>query len=245
MYDAYGNFEYGATGDAAGFPLWVLQGAADYRHNWNNNPINTSDISSGFNAIPAGGTLSVVDTEMFGGGGPQARRPMETKPITKIAIAFAAVLAILVMLYSWRADSSQEAAVPSDDNVIRVFHVHRDEFERPRQMATEDRQQTSLFSEVKLSNKLPASRRIEYQSLLKLSPGLEVGANYDGSVRFIFTSIGQAIAPGWAKGIEFVPDTGKVAGIQRETLDDAAKYPAGVYLRKLEPQWFLFFQRDE
>ncbi len=68
MYDAYGNFEFGATGEAAGFPLWVLQGAADYLHNWNNNPINTGDIKSGFNAIAAGGTLSIVDTEIFGGG---------------------------------------------------------------------------------------------------------------------------------------------------------------------------------
>jgi RHS repeat-associated protein len=68
MYDAYGNFEFGATGDAAGFPLWILQGTADYLHNWNNNPINTNDINSGFNAIAAGGKVSIVDTEIFGGG---------------------------------------------------------------------------------------------------------------------------------------------------------------------------------
>jgi RHS repeat-associated protein len=61
MYDAYGNFEFGATGAAAGFPLLILQGAADYLHNWNNNPINTTDINSGFNAIAAGGRLSIID----------------------------------------------------------------------------------------------------------------------------------------------------------------------------------------
>jgi RHS repeat-associated protein len=61
MYDAYGNFEFGATGEAAGFPLWILQGAADYLHNWNNNPINTNDINSGFNAVAAGGKLSIID----------------------------------------------------------------------------------------------------------------------------------------------------------------------------------------
>ena len=70
MYDAYGNFEFGATGEAARFPLLILQGAAEYLHNWNNNPINTNDINSGFNAVAAGGTISIVDTEMFGGGGP-------------------------------------------------------------------------------------------------------------------------------------------------------------------------------
>jgi hypothetical protein len=61
MYDAYGNFEFGATGSAAGFPLLIIQGAADYLHNWNNNPINTNDINSGFNAIAAGGKLSIID----------------------------------------------------------------------------------------------------------------------------------------------------------------------------------------
>jgi RHS repeat-associated protein len=61
MYDAYGNFEFGATGEAAGFPLWILQGAADYLHNGTNNPINTNDINSGFNAIAAGGKLSIID----------------------------------------------------------------------------------------------------------------------------------------------------------------------------------------
>ncbi len=61
MYDAYGNFEYGATGYSADFPLWILQSAAQYLHNFKNNPINTNDINSGFNAISSGGKLSVVD----------------------------------------------------------------------------------------------------------------------------------------------------------------------------------------
>jgi hypothetical protein len=36
-----------------------------------------------------------------------------------------------------------------------------------------------------------------------------------------------------------------VIGTQRDTLDESGQLPAGVYLRKLEPRWFLFFQRDE
>lgn len=163
----------------------------------------------------------------------------------KMAITFAAILAVLVILHSWRAYSSQEMRAPSDDEVTRVFHANRDKFERLRQMATEDMHETSFLSEANLSAKLPISRRNEYISLLKLSPGLEVGANYDGSVRFIFASAGQAICPGWAKGIEFVPDMEKVIGVPSETLDDSAHFPAGVYLRKLEPRWLLFFQRDE
>lgn len=170
---------------------------------------------------------------------------MAIRLITKMAITFAAIIAVLAMLYGWRAYSSQAMRAPSDDKVTRVFHANRDKFERLRQMATEDMHETSFLSEANLSANLPISRRNEYKTLLKLFPGLEVGANYDGSVRFIFVSAGEAIGPGWAKGIEFVPDTGKVVGIQRETLDDSANFPPGVYFLKLEPRWLLFFQRDE
>jgi hypothetical protein len=170
---------------------------------------------------------------------------MHARLTTKIAITFAAIFAAFAVLYSWRAHSSQEVNVPSDEKVIRIFQAHRGEFERLRQMATEDMHDASYFSVANVSNRLPASRRDEYKNLLKLSPGLEVGTNYDGTVRFIFAGSGQAISAGWAKGIEFIPDMAKVIGAQRDTLDDSAKLPDGVYLRKLEPRWFLFFQRDE
>lgn len=47
IYDAYGNFEYGATGTAGGFSNTTLQGMADLLHGGTNNPINTQDIQSG------------------------------------------------------------------------------------------------------------------------------------------------------------------------------------------------------
>lgn len=60
MYDAYGNFAYGATA-AAGYSLSVLQFAAEAPKKFNNNPINTVDINSGFNAINNGGTLTTIE----------------------------------------------------------------------------------------------------------------------------------------------------------------------------------------
>jgi len=57
--DAFGNFAFGATGRAAGFPLSLLQTVADMLHpSWANDPINTADIDSGFHAIDNNGTLS-------------------------------------------------------------------------------------------------------------------------------------------------------------------------------------------
>jgi uncharacterized protein RhaS with RHS repeats len=61
MFDAYGNFEYGATGEAAGYSLNVLTGMGDLLHGGSNNPINTTDITSGFNAVATGGKLGVAD----------------------------------------------------------------------------------------------------------------------------------------------------------------------------------------
>jgi RHS repeat-associated protein len=62
MFDAYGNFEYGATGAAAGFNLGILQLAADrYKKVWSNDPINYKDINAGYYAITAGGTLGTFN----------------------------------------------------------------------------------------------------------------------------------------------------------------------------------------
>lgn len=59
QFDAYGNFEYGATGSGAGFPLKRLQDVAAALHDGGvNNPVNIADIKDGFDAISNGGTLS-------------------------------------------------------------------------------------------------------------------------------------------------------------------------------------------
>jgi RHS repeat-associated protein len=61
MYDAYGNFAYGATGAAAGYSCNTLTGVADALHRGHNNPINTRDITLGYSAISRGGSLSIID----------------------------------------------------------------------------------------------------------------------------------------------------------------------------------------
>ncbi|WP_213739143.1 polymorphic toxin type 44 domain-containing protein [Bradyrhizobium sp. dw_411] len=66
MYDAFGNFEYGATGAAAGYSNRTLTGMGDLLHGGTNNPINTQDITSGANAINNGGTLSTIDSSQIG-----------------------------------------------------------------------------------------------------------------------------------------------------------------------------------
>jgi hypothetical protein len=78
IYDAYGNFEYGATGTAAGFTGDQLQDAANLLKTGivtvptvtgpvpipvpglNQNPQNTTDIQSGVNAVQNGGVVITV-----------------------------------------------------------------------------------------------------------------------------------------------------------------------------------------
>jgi hypothetical protein len=61
QYDAYGNFEYGATGAAAGYSCGTLTGMGDLLHGGTNYPINTSDIQTGYYAIQTGNKLSTID----------------------------------------------------------------------------------------------------------------------------------------------------------------------------------------
>jgi hypothetical protein len=140
---------------------------------------------------------------------------------------------------------SLQGQVPSDAMLVQVFQLHRDQFERLRQMVTEDMRQTSYFSELNVSEVLPEPRRNEYKKLLQVYRGLSVGVDHEGGVRFIFASVGEAIGPDWAKGIQFVPDNSKQIGTRMDTLDKSPTLPAGVYVRQIAPAWFLFFQRDE
>lgn len=163
----------------------------------------------------------------------------------KAAIAFVVLCIAFAVFCGLRAYASQEVGVPSDEMLMAIFKSHRADFFRLRQMAVEDMHETSFFSESNISNRLPESRINEYKILLRLSPGLQVGASHDGSVRFVFYSSSQAIGAGVAKGIQFIPDVRKLIGSRADTLDGVGALPAGVYLREMESKWFIFYQRDE
>jgi len=64
IYDAYGNFEYGATGAANGLTKGQVVAGGDaealVRHRAHNNPINRADIEAGHDAVSHGGKLQTV-----------------------------------------------------------------------------------------------------------------------------------------------------------------------------------------
>jgi hypothetical protein len=135
---------------------------------------------------------------------------------------------------------------PTDQELIATFHTHRQAFERLQEMVTEDARR-GWYLEGSDSRKPDQPRRDEYKNLIsQIRPGLRVVmTGPTGAVRFIFAMEGTAIGPGWVKGIEYVPVDYLREGVLLPDLDKAASRPASVYMREIEPKWFIFYQRDE
>lgn len=133
-----------------------------------------------------------------------------------------------------------------DQNLVSIFHAHRQAFEQLQEMATEDARH-NWYLGASDPSKLDQSRRDGYKKLTsEIRPGLQVAMNgTTGVVRFIFAGKGVAVGPGWVKGIEYVPGDSSREGVLLPDLDKADGLPANVYIRRIEPKWFLFYQRDE
>lgn len=112
-------------------------------------------------------------------------------------------------------------------------------------MATEDMRR-GWYLGTSSPNKLDQSRRSEYKSLIsQIRPDMVVTNGYTGVVRFIFAGEGSAIGPDWFKGIEYLPGDYSREGTLLPDLNKAASLQANVYIRQIEPNWFIFYQRDE
>jgi hypothetical protein len=135
---------------------------------------------------------------------------------------------------------------PRDQDLISIFHAHRQAFEQLQEMAAEDARR-SWYLGASDPSKLEQSRRDAYKKLItEIRPELQVAMNgTTGVIRFIFAGEGVAIGPGWAKGIEYVPGDYKREGVLLPDLNKAANLPANVYIREIEPRWLIFYQRDK
>lgn len=105
----------------------------------------------------------------------------------------------------------------------------------------------SYFSESHSDTRLSDTRRQKYKSLLsETRDGLTVTTN-NQSVRFIFASGGLfAIGPGWLKGIEYLPGSADREGAIMENLDQLTSLATRrVYLRQIEPNWFVIVQKTD
>lgn len=163
----------------------------------------------------------------------------------KMTFGFIVVCCALGALVFWMADPLNLSA-PSDKDLLTLFHDHRTAFERLRQMATEDLQQKNAvyYNQTASYGKLDEMRKQEYKHLLSEIHGHSVAPGYDGAVGFAFAGGGlSAISPGWSKGIVYIPGNYARGAHIVQNLDKANKLPPGVYLRQIEQNWFIVYQR--
>lgn len=148
---------------------------------------------------------------------------------------------------SLRISSQSEESTggfPTDAELLKSFAKHRGDFDRLQRMVNEDKTHGAIFSDDSLPESLSSERKKQYHSLFTaIRPGLTVTSDYDGIVRFIFAIHGSAaLGPTSLKGIEFVPTGARFGGTVVQNLDDADHLAEGIYLRSIEPGWYLLYQ---
>lgn len=168
---------------------------------------------------------------------------MNAHPVVKISLLLLAAVGVIGAALFWLADPLHLRA-PTDRALIAVFQEHRAAFDKLREMAAED--SVPYLSASHLSSKLSDARKQRYKDILsEIHPDLIVTVG-PKAVRFIFATGGlSAISPGWLKGIEYVSGDPAREGIPCTDLDNPRSLPqGGVYLRQIEPKWFLVFQSE-
>ncbi len=165
------------------------------------------------------------------------------KFVSGTVLAFVVLAAVAL----WqKGRNAPRVMAPKDQELIAIFYDRRQAFEQLQEMAAEDARRGwyLLGSD---PNKPDQPRRDEYKNLIsQIRPGLQVAmTGPTGTVRFIFAGEGVAIGPGWVKGIEYVPGDYSREGVLLPDLNKTASLPARCYIRQIEPNWFIFYQRDE
>jgi hypothetical protein len=162
------------------------------------------------------------------------------------ALVVASLAVFLVVIYL--AGDPLNLKAPRDQDLMETFDAHRDRFEKIRLMANEDEQKGWYLGVSQMSN-LGDSRQHEYKDQIsRIQSRLDVRLDgHDKVLRYIFSGGGflLAIGPGWAKGIEYIPTDYLKQGILTTNLDGMRKMPPGVYLRQIETNWFIFYQKTD
>jgi hypothetical protein len=180
--------------------------------------------------------------------------------LTVFKVIFVSILLCFAVTatFFWMADPFNFKA-PKDQKLLEIFNAHREVFEKLQQMATEDARNGRYLDAPYFDggSKFDKSRQQEYENIIsEIRPGLHVAIDgHDKVVRFIFAGGGtSAIGPGWVKGIEYVPESFEIEGVTYSqgwqgivstNLDNARMLPANVYVRQIEPKWFIFYQKTD
>jgi hypothetical protein len=171
---------------------------------------------------------------------------MSVKLILRVGIVLVLLSLSILGIFTYWTRSRLPSKFPLDQNLITLFSAHHEAFEKLRKMADEDWGRQAEFSAFDSNSKLARSRQQEYDNLLSgIGSGVSETRDYDGTIRFVLAGQGTAISPGWLKGVEYILGNYEKKGVIVHDLDDVSKLATGVYLRQLEPNWFLVYQQTD
>ena len=152
------------------------------------------------------------------------------------------------LLWLW-IDDPLDLEPPKDRDLVALFSNHKAIFQRIVTMAQEDREPGWRPDVSSAQKPLPADRVKSYKNLIpELGSGVVVTWDHksDG-VNFVFVTGGALLAVGaeWWKGIAYIPNRQDEDGTLIQRLDGAKRLEAGRYLRQIDENWFLFYERTE
>ena len=159
---------------------------------------------------------------------------MQKKLKRNFLIIFPIALLVCVCLLARLWMGVSNVRVPSDRELLAIFATHRQTFEDFKTIAL------SNLSTERLSK---AQQEVHDALLQKISPGITGSPDWDKTVTFVFAHEGTALTPGWSKGIRYIPASNRIPGQLRSDLDEIQKAPPMVYLRRIEPEWYIFYFR--
>ena len=142
---------------------------------------------------------------------------------------------------------------PKDKDLIKIFYSKRAAFERLRQMSSESTRSKWYLRISPLNNHERQARLSEFMKLtLSIDQDLEVSLCdqpeipwCDQIIRFYLAGGGiYSILPRWSKGVEYLPVDPKKEGVIVTSLDNPSLFlDDGIYLKRIEKNWFIFFQK--
>jgi hypothetical protein len=128
--------------------------------------------------------------------------------------------------------------------MISNFHEHRNEFERVRTMANDDNEVMRIDEDWTQPASLESAKVAEYRRLFAVIRTPRGLRKYSGRVELIASTLGW-VTSGSTKGYLYIASA-KPEGEWPDSLDDTSKLSRldVYYLKPLEGNWYLYFQRS-
>jgi hypothetical protein len=156
------------------------------------------------------------------------------------------VLLILLIVLGVIAIYVSRPEVPADSQLIELFAQKSYIFSKIQQLVQDDLKKGKYYSSQCRTNNFGKDRCDEYNKLIaEIDNGKTVlFVDYDGTMSFNVAATGSQLAPGWSKGIIYIPEESPRDGIVLSKLDGLEDRKPDTYLRKIEPHWYLYYTRD-